>query len=435
MAIPPMIQHVVDDVGCINEPDLSAIREMIDIAESICQRIGITRSTPSVAAQDPPFTLANDFLHFPLAAPIKPQLVDIGLPYNTIEKLSEVYMRQVEALKVTSEQIARATCLQLASLPQVNDTMPLETIQRREAIALAHNHVTVCHNTLAQDLAPETVKNSQKKPRRPFKTEYLPLFEFAFQRDHFPSREDKNHLARISGMSFHQVTNWFQNRRCRQASRAQSTRTTASPRTFEEMREHLGDSSEEWTKDALYLLARDHDCMFAVEKFGLMGLTRRREKDPTRPRKNRPITRPSIRIGWHVIKPTERHKFLGVIMDQELRFRQQVHHALMKGDAYINQYKRLTKQTKGTTAKHMRKYYLAVAIPRMLYAADIFLIPEYEHTKGTQGHINKLAQVQRQAALTITGAMRTTATDTLDAHANLLLFPLLVTKVIHRAVT
>jgi hypothetical protein len=39
--------------------------------------------------------------------------------------------------------------------------------------------------------------------------------------------------------------------------------------------------------------------------------------------------------------------------------------------------------------------------------------------------------VQRTAALYITGSMRTSPNDTLDAHANLLPFPLLVKEIIH----
>jgi hypothetical protein len=68
---------------------------------------------------------------------------------------------------------------------------------------------------------------------------------------------------------------------------------------------------------------------------------------------------------------------------------------------YITQYRRLTKPTKGVSAKYMRRYYLAVAIPRMLYVADISLIPGTAESKGTKGNMNKLAKMQRQAALSI----------------------------------
>jgi hypothetical protein len=70
----------------------------------------------------------------------------------------------------------------------------------------------------------------------------------------------------------------------------------------------------------------------------------------------------------------------------------------------------------------------------MLYTADIFLTPQKKANRtpknGASGQavINKLATIQRKAAIMITGAMRTTATDTLDILANLLLIHLLVAK-------
>ena len=83
----------------------------------------------------------------------------------------------------------------------------------------------------------------------------------------------------------------------------------------------------------------------------------------------------------------------------------------------------------------MRKYYLTVAVPRMLYAADVFLVPEMLWSKGTKGVITKLNWARRQAVLLITGVLRSTATDILDVHANLLPFHLLMSQVVHRAAT
>ena len=153
--------------------------------------------------------------------------------------------------------------------------------------------------------------------------------------------------------------------------------------------------------------AKDHECHFALDKFGLMELTRKREPDLTRTRKTHPKTHPSITLGQHTIKLMATHKFFGILIDQELSFKEHANCALAKGSKYLTQYQRLAKSTKGITAKHMQKYYLTVAVPKMLYATDIFLVPATKRSKGTKGHINKLARIQRQAALSITGAMMT----------------------------
>ena len=74
----------------------------------------------------------------------------------------------------------------------------------------------------------------------------------------------------------------------------------------------------------------------------------------------------------------------------------------------------------------------------MLYAADTFLtpvrtLPGHKRKHGSVGHIKKLAAVQRQAALVMGGALRSSPTDTLEAHALLLPMDLLVDKICHRA--
>jgi ribonuclease HI len=73
----------------------------------------------------------------------------------------------------------------------------------------------------------------------------------------------------------------------------------------------------------------------------------------------------------------------------------------------------------------MHQLYLAVALPKMLYAVDLWLRPLFignadTPQRGSIGVVKRLKRVQRIAALSITGAMRTTATDTLEAHAKLL---------------
>src|SRR5882724_5677847 len=106
---------------------------------------------------------------------------------------------------------------------------------------------------------------------------------------------------------------------------------------------------------------------------------------------------------------------------------------LQKGMKWVTQYRRLTRVMKGTSTKYMRQFFISVAIPRMLYAADLFLVPGLGIGKGTKGFISKLAKIQRQPMLHITGALRSTLTDAIDTCADMLPFHLLVEKLTHMA--
>jgi len=83
----------------------------------------------------------------------------------------------------------------------------------------------------------------------------------------------------------------------------------------------------------------------------------------------------------------------------------------------------------------MRCFYISIMVPKMLYAAYLFLILQSRHTKGTKGFIGKLVQVQRQASLHITGALKSAPTDAIDACVDLFPFHLLVEKATHQATT
>ena len=57
---------------------------------------------------------------------------------------------------------------------------------------------------------------------------------------------------------------------------------------------------------------------FVLEKFGIMGLTRRREADPSKRMKTMPIQRRLIFLQGVKVPVMSVYKFLGVMLDQEL---------------------------------------------------------------------------------------------------------------------
>ena len=74
----------------------------------------------------------------------------------------------------------------------------------------------------------------------------------------------------------------------------------------------------------------------------------------------------------------------------------------------------------------VKRLYEGVAIPKMMYAIDVWGTTmlgkgKGKHSEGwgARGFAKKMESVQRMAALHITGGMKSTATDLLFAHADL----------------
>lgn len=127
---------------------------------------------------------------------------------------------------------------------------------------------------------------------------------------------------------------------------------------------------------------------------------------------------------------------MGVLIDQELRFKEHGALALAKGTAWVMQFRRLAKPAGGIPAQYVRRLYYGIAVPRMLYAADVWCPPHKRTDRNKTsllGPARPLMAVQRMAALMTTGALRSTATDTAEAHADMLPLPLLRDKICQRA--
>ncbi|KAF5378264.1 hypothetical protein D9615_008696 [Tricholomella constricta] len=109
-----------------------------------------------------------------------------------------------------------------------------------------------------------------------------------------------------------------------------------------------------------------------------------------------------------------------------------------KGVKYTHMFRRLTRPSTGLSPDFMERLYVAVAIPKFAYAADIWYTPIHRkpgrsRNSGSVGPTRQLAKVQRPAVLAITGAMRSSPTDALELHARLLPVDLQLRKICHRA--
>ena len=129
-----------------------------------------------------------------------------------------------------------------------------------------------------------------------------------------------------------------------------------------------------------------------------------------------------------LLAPQATHKFLGVLLDQELWWSHQASSAIAKA---------LWPST-GICPCLMRQLFNAVAVPKMAYAANIWYTPVSKRQgrtrlSGSVGITGKLVSLQRMAMLAITGALHSTVIDVLDLHADVLPVELLLNKICHWA--
>jgi len=148
-------------------------------------------------------------------------------------------------------------------------------------------------------------------------------------------------------------------------------------------------------------------------------------------KKREPLRLPQIEVH-----PSESTKYLGVIFNQNLEWKEQHTHAIGKRTAWAMQIRRLARPTWGLMPGNTRRLYISIAIPRIFYVLDVWCAPPYNNNlrqRGTVKVTGQLATIQKAGVLAITGGMRTSTADALDATAFLLPAPMLVDKWCHRA--
>lgn len=165
--------------------------------------------------------------------------------------------------------------------------------------------------------------------------------------------------------------------------------------------------------------AATHNSKFEMSKVAVMHFSRSRAKGKHR------SSAPRLVLQGTTISKVEEYKYLGALMDPELRWKAQAERAAKKGMDWVNLFKRLARMRYGMNTDLLRHLYRAVAIPKMTYAADVWYdpprLPDGKKKRiGSIKALTKLQRVQKAAAVAITGALRASAGDALDVYANLL---------------
>jgi len=184
----------------------------------------------------------------------------------------------------------------------------------------------------------------------------------------------------------------------------------------------------------------EHNSRFEMSKLAVMHFSKKRTSTGSGPGKTVSISRPDLVLRGNVVKQVQSYKYLGIWIDQELRWGEQAKQTIAKSTAWTMLFRCLSRQNKGISPKLMQRLYKSVAIPKMTYGIDVWWTPVHKppdkkRKVGSVGVTKELGKIQRMASLAITGALRSTATDVLDLHANLLPIELLLHRICYRAVT
>ena len=210
----------------------------------------------------------------------------------------------------------------------------------------------------------------------------------------------------------------------------------ATGNSFEDTTETLRNLMEK--QDGGLSWSETHNSRFEMSKSAVLHFTRKTMMDLEDENNRIPVPKPPLTIGGQTIEEVQSYKYLGIQIDAQLRWKEQAQRAVANATKWLLQYRRLTRPTTGTSSRLMRQLYIAVALPKITYGLDIWYIPPSKkagQTKnsGSAGALRQLQKVQRIASLAINGALRTTPTDFLDAHAGLLPIEFTLLKAAHRA--
>ena len=186
--------------------------------------------------------------------------------------------------------------------------------------------------------------------------------------------------------------------------------------------------------------ANDHNSRFAIDKLAITHFTQKRIRDPQNPRKFIPMPTPDLVLQGKAVRQEASYKYLGIHVDNQLRWTTQTHEAIAKATKWVLLYRRLTKPSAGLSPKFMRRLYIMVAIPKMTYGLDVWYTPPHRNkgkrkNSGSVKALREFGKLQRMATTAINGVLRTSPTDLLDAHSGLLPMGLLLKKICHRSIT
>jgi len=149
---------------------------------------------------------------------------------------------------------------------------------------------------------------------------------------------------------------------------------------------------------------KQHGAQFEQSKYVLIHFTRNRNK----------ATAATVTINGTKITPSNEAKYLGVILDKQLRFKAHLQHAVKKGTKAALGLNSIGKATWGAPYKYIRQLFQSVVASRLDYAAFIWHQPKMDGSTAALVQARKLTTVQRIAMKATLACYRTTPTTAME---------------------
>ena len=155
--------------------------------------------------------------------------------------------------------------------------------------------------------------------------------------------------------------------------------------------------------------AKEHGSKFSLKKYQLTHYSWRRNDEH----------KLDLQLGNQIVKAKLHSKFLGVIMDHKLLWREHVNKLKERATKSITGLTKLAGSTWGGCVLSIRRLYEAIVIPQITYCCSVWYTPP-----GEEGHkrwmLEDFRNIQARALRVVTGAFRATAKSALDIEAYVL---------------
>lgn len=153
--------------------------------------------------------------------------------------------------------------------------------------------------------------------------------------------------------------------------------------------------------------ARTHASVFDPKKYALVHFVNTQEVDP----QYTPLP-----LQGHTVAATRTaERYLGYWLDPELEFHHHREKAVGKADVSLQALRSLAGSTWGASLSAMRRIYQAVVMPQMLFGVSAWYQPMVISKMKARIISQPFVAIQKRATCLISGALRTTAAEALNA--------------------